>query len=281
MRLLRSWSESRVRLGRWEELRSGIADLRPIFVDDYSQDWFRLMLLILDEVSWEKGVGAIQVRHACWQEVESMSYLHLKFCQQLMRYDEYPKLVTAIDRIGFLGQHWVNSIREAVREGWRRSAVADNPRMLPQGLQSFATQVVVDPAKALRDFDAIAQTSVVTGGLQRGQATRGTVLLSYLNKVFRTTDDASSRQPESDLARIKSFFDYAGPIPYAKLRGNLMRFCLDEVIRPRDILKMLHRNPARNDDGTDVPLSDSLADDASLMLVIQVHDRVGVRGQSH
>ncbi len=303
IRLLRSWCEATVGLRRWDELWAGLNEIRGSLSHEHSEEWFRLILLVLNHVSWERDEAAQKVRRACWDEVQSMTHWHLDFADQLLWFDEYPLLADAIKHVNDVGERWVSLIREAVRAGWSIEPIASREQALPEGLESFAAEVARDPVAAMRKFDTIARTPIRHAAevardpvaamrkfdttartpirqpnLPGGQVNYGIVLLTFLNHLFGGGEPSEpSNTSNSQARRIREFIDKIGPTKYCDLRLDLLSFCVEEVVRPSEILSVLHCSRTLNFDGTDTLISESLAGDASLRLVVQIHDFAGAR----
>ncbi len=276
--LLQSWCDARVRAHQWEPMFSGLKSIREEILNRDSEQWFRLMLFVVDRVAWEDDAIAKQVYRACWNEMEGMSECHLSFAESLLYYDEYASLVVRMRQVEAKGGRLIKLACAAVRAGWRLRAVRNIEKPLPKPVENFVMEVLEDPTRALRQFDKIAHLETANRQLEGGHGRSGAVLLRYLNNLF-SGSEVTPGMPnmESQSGIIIEFLDDMGGQKYERLREPMLEFCQREVVSMSELLHVLRANPRYEVGRGDLRLSESLQSDESFRLVLAIHERMSAR----
>jgi hypothetical protein len=240
-------------LAEWQIIPEDLDFLRDRMRLDEKGTWPRLLLVAISYLAWGRREFTRECMEQCSAElrelVEVGSLLEyqldqLDFLEQLS--EEWEKLqgrVGLADKLyRLIPLSWTRPFEEAQAE-----------------LRGFLADVCRNPVEALRSFDSVhEQASAVLAHFER-----------LLNQLAHCTH-VEGRSPSEGLRRlVHEFLHDQAWQDYWGLRPRLLRFCLEEVLSPEEVVPLIEGDRAFQ--VAELHLAEYLTEDWSLRAVCWAH----------
>jgi len=208
------------RLGHWWIIAEDLERLRPKVVREDEEAWARLLLSAVEQLTaMQDPKAGLQIRQAL-DEIKQFEHLQSRLAEALDRHEFLLEVSRGLQMLR-KDPNIPRALLDLVPMSWTRPFAEVRP-----GLLQLLSELNRQPWTTLRLFDRIQGEAAAVLG-QFGN------LLALLAGTVPDADDERSEEDRAGL--IRQFLTSKDWDTYASFRGELLGFCLRDVLAPTEV----------------------------------------------
>jgi hypothetical protein len=205
------------RLGQWESIRADLEGLRPRLREQGEDSWAQLLMRGVNYLAWAKDEPIIESTARYFAELEGLQHLQGRLQLEFDRLESLRELTAT----------W-QSVRKNAEVAYDVLGLVRGCWLLPRELirkelWQFVEEIVRDPQQWLTKLTQVQS--------------KAPALLNYLGGVLQQLQEENGTLPDPPppqvlAPRVAEFLAPKKRLPYEKVRGQVLDFCLKEAVPP-------------------------------------------------